>query len=651
MDLTAWVLYLFIAGGLLAASLLHYRRREPSGRGRRTLAVLRGLVLALIVLLVFDPMVPGAGVARRAPMVALVDASLSMRLQAPDGTTRWEEALAVLAELRPDRVLLFGSGEVRPARDPGTVQPDEPRTFAGPALRSALEAGVGRVVLVTDGAVEDADEAARLGRESQGRVTIRRVGARTSWNTGVVELEGPSWAPVGEEMEIRAGVARVGEDPPDSLTLLLRREARELARVRVATPPEGQVASGALRFVPPGDMAGLTRLDVALEDGGSEADDDERSLYVEIADEPAGAVLVSFLPDQEPRFLLPVLERALGIPARGWLALGGERYIRLGAGADAGLADGADAVRAAVEAADLVVLHGIDGQVPAWSRAAAGARPALLFPRGPLDELPVSFGPLLPGEWYARDQIPPSPVASFVAGVPSVDVPPLLGVRAADAPPGWWAPLMVWRDRRGDPRPLLVAGQADGRRVAVALGEGYWRWAFSEGRPRMLYDALWSAVAGWLLEEAGGARPGMIRAAVRVVPRGEALRWVVPPDVDSVRIALDPLPGGEPLDTVIVAADGEAVLPPPRPGHYRYQAEAYTSDGATAVDAGELTVERYSHEFTRPARLGELGDEGAVGRVAVPGDGRPLRTRVWPYVTLLGLLCAEWVLRRRWGLR
>jgi hypothetical protein len=126
MDLTAWVLYLFIAGGLLAASLLHYRRREPSGRGRRALAVLRGLALAIIVLLVFDPMIPGAGAARRAPTVALVDASLSMRLRAPDGTTRWEEALAVLAELRPDRVLLFGSGEARPVWDPGAVQPDEP---------------------------------------------------------------------------------------------------------------------------------------------------------------------------------------------------------------------------------------------------------------------------------------------------------------------------------------------------------------------------------------------------------------------------------------------------------------------------------------------------------------------------------------------
>jgi hypothetical protein len=651
MDLTAWVLYLFIAGGLLAASLLHYRRREPSGRGRRTLAVLRGLALAIIVLLVFDPMIPGAGAARRAPTVALVDASLSMRLQAPDGATRWEEALAVLAELRPDQVLLFGSGEARPALDPGAVQPDEPRTLAGPALRSALEAGVGRVVLLTDGAVEDADETARLARDAQGRVTVRRVGARTAWNTGLVELEGPSWARIGEEAEIRAGVARVGEDPPDSLTLLLRWEHRELARVRVATPQEGQVSSGALRFVPPEDMAGRTRLDVALEDGGSETDDDERSLYVEIADESAGAVLVSFEADQEPRFLLPVVERALGIPVRGWLALGGERYIRLGAGPEAGLADGPSAVRATVEAADLVILHGIDGQAPAWARTAAGTRPALLFPRGALDGLPVRLGPLEPGEWYAWDQIPPSPVASFVAGVPSVDVPPLRGVRAADVPPGWWAPLMVWRDRRGDPAPLLVAGEADGRRVAIALGEGYWRWAFSEGRPRVLYDALWSAVAGWLLEEAGGVQPGMVGAAARVVPRGEALRWAIPPNADSVRIALQPLAGGEPVDSVVVAAEGEAVLPPLRPGHYRYQAEAYLGGGETAAGAGELTVERYSSEFTRPARLGEPDDEGEAGRVAVPGDGRSLRTMVWPYVALLALLCAEWVLRRRWGLR
>jgi hypothetical protein len=31
--------------------------------------------------------------------------------------------------------------------------------------------------------------------------------------------------------------------------------------------------------------------------------------------------------------------------------------------------------------------------------------------------------------------------------------------------------------------------------------------------------------------------------------------------------------------------------------------------------------------------------------------GRPLHAAPWPYVLLVLLLCTEWVLRRRWGLR
>ena len=96
------------------------------------------------------------------------------------------------------------------------------------------------------------------------------------------------------------------------------------------------------------------------------ADDDVRSIYVRISDEPAGVALVSFAPDQEPRFLFPLLERSLGVPVRGWMALPEGRYIRLGAGPDAGLA-GTEAEARAREWAvrRLTELHG--GSVSARS--------------------------------------------------------------------------------------------------------------------------------------------------------------------------------------------------------------------------------------------------------------------------------------------
>ena len=73
---------LLLVGLLLAlgVSAFTYLRREPQGRGRTVLVVLRTLVLALIVLLLLDPRLNfGARGTRGGPRVIL-DASLSMLL-------------------------------------------------------------------------------------------------------------------------------------------------------------------------------------------------------------------------------------------------------------------------------------------------------------------------------------------------------------------------------------------------------------------------------------------------------------------------------------------------------------------------------------------------------------------------------------------
>jgi hypothetical protein len=40
-----------------------------------------------------------------------------------------------------------------------------------------------------------------------------------------------------------------------------------------------------------------------------------------------------------------------------------------------------------------------------------------------------------------------------------------------------------------------------------------------------------------------------------------------------------------------------------------------------------------------------------VGPDRTERPGRPLHTVPWPYVLIVLLLAAEWVLRRRWGVR
>jgi hypothetical protein len=66
-----------------------------------------------------------------------------------------------------------------------------------------------------------------------------------------------------------------------------------------------------------------------------------------------------------------------------------------------------------------------------------------------------------------------------------------------------------------------------------------------------------------------------------------------------------------------------------------------------------LTVETWSPELARPpAPRAAIAPADRIGRGTVgPGARRPLHTSPVPYVLLVLLLSAEWVLRRRWGLR
>ena len=652
MDLIAWAFYAFITAAAVAALVVHYRLREPAGRGRPLLMALRAATLALLLLLLFDPVLPAAaGAAGGRGTVVLLDASLSMRMGDPEGGTRWEEARQVAAGFEAERILRFGGDEVLPGAGEGG--PVAPSTRLEPAIRAAAEAGARRVVVVTDGGVEDAAEALGLATRAGLGVEVRRVGEAVEPNAGIVEVEAPAWMEVGEEAGVEVSVAGIG-GVADSVTVVLRQGARELARARMEPPAPGRLTVTTLRFTPQAAAAGPVRLDAALEGSDGVADDDVRSVYVRIEDEPAGVALVSFRPDQEPRFLLPVLERALGVPVRGWMALPEGRYVQLGYGAEAGTRASEMSARRAVEAADLVVLHGLGPGSPAWARdATAGAERVLVLPAAAsVEGLPFDPGPERPGDWYPAPEIPPSPVAPLLAGVQPGDAPPLRSLRTPGSTAGWWAPLEARLGRSGEGRPVLLAGTPDGRRIAVALGDGYWRWAFAGDAARETYDRLWSAVAGWLMEESRvGAREAVVPVA-RAVPRGEPVRFRVPPGTDSVRVRLSPSTGGGGArEEVVPARNGEAVAGVFPPGHYRYEARAYGGgEGAAPAGAGELTVESFSPEFTRQAVALEGGPGGTDGP-ARAASGRPLRASAWPYALVVLLLCAEWALRRRWGLR
>jgi hypothetical protein len=64
-------------------------------------------------------------------------------------------------------------------------------------------------------------------------------------------------------------------------------------------------------------------------------------------------------------------------------------------------------------------------------------------------------------------------------------------------------------------------------------------------------------------------------------------------------------------------------------------------------------MERYSSELSR--RPADLATLDAAAELVRSEDGTrrgtPLHATAYPYVLVLALLAAEWILRRRWGLR
>lgn len=652
MTAANWALWLLASAAGAAFALSVYRRRETPGRGRNVLAALRGCSIALLLLLVFDPGLPGAALGR-GDRAVIVDGSLSMSLPG-NGATLWETAVTRARAAGESQVTVFGDGARTVALDAlGTLRPDAGQSRLLPALQAVAEAGRRRVTVYTDGAIEDADEVVRWLPRLGLDVSIETVAGNVP-NRGLSRVRAPSFATTGEPVTLEFDLVAAGT-ASGPVTVVVREDGNELARTVLETPAPGRLATGSLTFTagqaPPG---GYARYELEIEADDAVPDDDRRTLYLHVTDEPAGAVLVSFQPDWEPRFLQPVLERSLGVPVRGYLHAG-DGWIMPGTGMAVGEHASEADVRRAVARADLLILHAFGAASPEWAReAAAAATRLMVFPagEGAIPGLPLPPMNAIAADWYLSPEIPASPVARLLAGIEVADVPPLQSLRTPPSLAGSWAPAMVSRGRRGSPFPVALGGTTAGRRWAVALGEGYWRWAFWSPASRDIYERLWSALGGWVLGDAVASGPDAVAPAVRAVPRGAQPAWIafgMAPDSLSVRLtAAD---GRVATDTIIAGTGADTLATHSvEPGRYTYDARAWTAAGE-ATGSGEITVESWSPEFTRavarPADI-EAAPEalGSAGRVRTP-----LHASMWPWILLVVLLSVEWVLRRRWGLR
>lgn len=265
------------------------------------------------------------------------------------------------------------------------------------------------------------------------------------------------------------------------------------------------------------------------------------------------------------------------------------------------------------------------------------------------------------------------------------DLPPLAAAASLGGAKPGAAILATTAGSGGVSRPLIAVHRYGDGRAMVFAGEASWRWRMMLPASDRTFETFWRQAVRWLaigttdpitLLPAPAAAPGdefAIRAAVRTAeftPLGDAVVdiRIVGPDgkVHEQRAAADTAAGGDPaVFSAPFTAEG--------PGIYR--ATVTARSGATRAEsaAAALLVGGADEEMTDPrvnaafleriaaasggsvhsmdsaAQLVKALEAGApAALLAVQKD---LWHNAWSLLFIIGLLVAEWVLRRRWGLR
>ena len=602
------VIWLGAAAVALLAVAVQYLWREPgTHRLRIPAALLRAAALTLILALLFDaPAGP-----RRAlrPFVALDLSASWLRGESGTDSAAWQRGLDTARSAEGDSLFVFGDS-VRRAGD--APSPADNASSVRSMVERALAAGRALVV-VTDGELDDPEALGALPRGS--RVTV--IAGDSAPDAALFSLGAPRAVVSGDTLAATATIL-AGPAGAEAGVVRLFVGERQIAQAPFTALGGGAELAVALRGPVPGAEGATVVRAVVESPKDAEARNDTLAAPLDVS-RAAAAVLVSTAPDYDARHALVVLRGALGLPARA--------YFRVAPGAwrvDGTLAPVPEqVVRAALRDAPIAVIHG-DSMVFGPPRAATRGSLALLAP--PRDGT---------SEWYAVGA-PPSPLSASLAGVLWDSLPPI--DVAATLPDGDWTGLETARARRLDRRAAIV-GIERPRRTVVVGASGFWRWQFRGGASADAYAALWGSIFDWLAAERRDVRAAV--PADENLRAGERPRWRRGGDDSVVAVVLVRRGAPARVDTVTLRfPDGASVArSAPLP--------AGTYDARVAGGSAVLVVNSSREWLPRPIRVAS----GSVGGGAVPGTAPRLRHLPWVFALAIALLCAEWLVRRRAGLR
>jgi len=263
-------------------------------------------------------------------------------------------------------------------------------------------------------------------------------------------------------------------------------------------------------------------------------------------------------------------------------------------------------------------------------------------------------------------------------------LPPL----AASAPLGGPRPgatvLAVTQAPAGGLFPVVAVQRYGRGRSMIFAGEASWRWKMLLAAADRTYEFFWRQAVRWLTRPSpdpvaitvpDGAEPGD-PISVDVDVRDAAFAPVADAAVDATLT----MPGeaGEEARPLKLHRAGSAArftttIRADQPGLYRVRAEARRGAAVLGLADRWFYVGGADREFADPrlnegflrrvargsggryVRPAEAGQIVSALRTTVPQDAAPERRDLWhtPWALTLvvALLSAEWILRRRWGLR
>ena len=595
-------------------ALLGYAGRVAGRRAPIAIAaaVCRAVAAALLVALLLNA---PAGPARAPrPLVAL---DVSRSWDRGNDTARFDEAASAAVRQAGDSLLIVGDSlrVVRPSARPAL--PVDQASRAGDAVDRAI-AGGRPLVLHTDGVLEDASALRRLPAGSD----IRIPAERPVVDVAPVSMEAPRAAVGGDTIDVSVRVGTGNAPTPGGMVRLLL-DSTLLDTASFGSMPEWGEQQLRLRAPLPAREGAALLTAIVEAEGDLEPRNDTLSVALELST-VAGVTVVSTAPDFDLRYMLEVLRGTSSLPTRAFLQVAPGVWRREGSLAPVG----AETVRDIVRRAPILVLHG--------DTAAFGATNALGAVAKLLVSAPPSNGEGEAAQWYAGP-VPSSPISGVLAGVQWDSLPPL-AVGEAE-PRGEWSGMEVRLGRRFEQR-TAIAGSESPRRVVVGVS-GLWRWSFRGGVSAEAYTNVWGSIFDWLVAERVDVRAALPDG--QLLRAGEAVSWRRG-GADSVVNVVLKRRGAEASDSIPLTLrfmDGAATThsPPLPAGVY----DLMISGGPS------LLVVNATRELL-PAR--PTVESGPVGTVS-PGEGDMPRVRsvTWPFVLIVILLCAEWLVRRRAGLR